>query len=300
MCTDANEEIKSQISDISDLDNDDSINHQLIPEIVNEANDYLFEVKEEFESNNATDDEYIPPTKVPRITRETVRRLDINSAEDISDISSIDTHEDKLPIKRKNPGMVKEAKKPKFSNNVLDSLKEVQCYKCSNMITMCKIIDHFTKEHPRFQKLKNTYYGDKKPYMCGLCNASLSHEISQKEHLCFSILPTKTVRGKIEVYICETCGLEFKSSSSYISHITSVHEPEKAFNCSQCKYIAGTGVLLYSHVQRRHNATKMKPEGHYKWAKPHKCDYCDHEGFFYLRDKRKHIRITHPKQHVSQ
>jgi hypothetical protein len=222
----------------------------------------------EFESNNATDDEYIPPTKVPRITRETVRRLDINSAKDISDISSIDTHEDKLPVKRKNTGTGKESNKPKFSNKVFDSLKEVQCYKCSNMITMCKIIDHFTKEHPRFQKLRNTYYGDKRPYMCGLCNASLSHEISQKEHLCFSILPTKTVRGKIEVYICKTCGLEFKSSSSYISHITSVHEPEKAFKCSQCNHVSGTGGLLYSHVQRRHNATKMKTEGQYK------CDIC--------------------------
>jgi hypothetical protein len=158
-----------------------------------------------------------------------------------------------------------------------DSLTIVQCYFCSEMLPENGVKSHMYEFHGRYL---SSMYGEKRPYQCHVCKASLKQDLKDSpSHHCYIKLPRK--KAGVNGHPCNLCSKVFKMNKGLSYHIKSVHSTERPFKCTQCDYTAKSNVLLFRHVQRMHENLK-----------PHVCHICG-LGFFEQYFMRKHIEAIH-------
>jgi hypothetical protein len=111
--------------------------------------------------------------------------------EPVDETSEILESNDYIPHCKK----LKKSNRKTFSTSMKSkreqSAEEVQCYYCSEMMVENQITNHMTKIHGR-ERITTNMYGEKRPYKCSSCDASLKQEAKDTSPLhtcCFDVNP---------------------------------------------------------------------------------------------------------------
>lgn len=196
-------------------------------------------------------------------TKQAVGETPLKSSADVSDIPT-----ETIPLDNDNEEITTVGKKTlKRWKERENSTQDVQCYLCSEMMLEKEVIEHTNEKHTGTFVRSKVTYGDKRPFQCHVCKASLKRELGKSYHVCYALLP----RDKTNPPFCEKCKMVFKTVVLLIVHLGSEHGTTRPFKCTYCEYGAVSAKLLYSHAMKMHGESKAKRVE--KAFKCHRCVY---------------------------
>jgi hypothetical protein len=140
---------------------------------------------------------------------------------------------------------------------------EVQCYYCSDMMTLGNIKRHIEDMHGTFSE---TMYGPSRNYQCQICKGAFETFSKLDRHKCDAPNVITDV-----VYQCSECPAKFRGSLKLLArHILLFHTTNKSFNCEKCFFKAKTASELAKHFNESHKADKSPNRKKILY-----CDKCD-------------------------
>jgi hypothetical protein len=161
----------------------------------------------------------------------------------------IDKHTTEKPFKC--DFKTKTARRLTIHSYVNECLSEVQCYYCSDMVTVTDIEPHITAEHGSFN---TKMYGPPRDYQCRVCKGAFATQSNLDWHVCF-LTNLKPVRSANGMYQCSACSKEWKDGSTFRRHFLCVHTKERPFHCEHCDFKTKIAPELSRHIKKIHNKT---------------------------------------------
>jgi hypothetical protein len=151
---------------------------------------------------------------------------------------------------------------------------EVQCYFCSQMVTLANILSHIEDKHVIFHSTSKMY-GPPRSIQCRVCNAAFETQSTMDWHMCYFDNMKTLVRNTNGKYQCSVCSMETRDFPGLRRHILCLHRTERPFQCEQCVFKTKTSPQLTKHVQIVHDKkTTLKSGVKEEDSEMVQCYYC--------------------------
>jgi KRAB domain-containing zinc finger protein len=158
-------------------------------------------------------------------------------------------------------------------------------------MTVGQVVPHIRDEHKR-KHVFSKMYGEKRPYSCHVCKASLHVDFGQAVHLCNLLPPGRNISTK-----CEKCAMEFKSRDGLLVHLTSDHGKTRPFKCTHCDWTSRSGKGLYHHIKLKHEYAALEQPR--KVDPMWKCEFCE-KGYSNRATWRTHLIRKHNQPKIAK